>query len=118
MATSSRQAALINGAAAHALDYDDVNMACTGHPSVVLIPGLLALAESRGFSGHDFMTAFAAGYETMCRLGLASGETQYAKGFHTTATLGTGRFQASCRLHGAFTLPFLVPDFAPFDWLD
>ena len=61
MATSTRQAALINGAASHALDYDDVNMACTGHPSVTLIPALLALAESRGASGRDFMTAFAAG---------------------------------------------------------
>lgn len=66
MTTSSRQAALINGSASHALDYDDVNMACTGYPSVVLIPALPALAESRGASGSDFMTAFAAGYETMC----------------------------------------------------
>ena len=96
MATSTRQAALINGAASHALDYDDVNMACTGHPSVVLIPALLALAESRGVSGRDFMTAFAAGYETMCLLGLATGEAQYAKGFHTTATLGTIGAAAAC----------------------
>lgn len=96
MATSTRQAALINGAASHALDYDDVNMACTGHPSVALIPALLALAESRGASGRDFMTAFAAGYETMCQLGLATGEAQYARGFHTTATLGTIGAAASC----------------------
>ena len=96
MTTSSRQAALINGAAAHALDYDDVNMACTGHPSVVLIPALLALAESRGASGRDFMTAFAAGYETMCQLGLACGDAQYSKGFHTTATLGTLGAAAAC----------------------
>ena len=41
MTTSSRQAALINGAASHALDYDDLNMACTGHPSVVLILSLI-----------------------------------------------------------------------------
>ena len=95
-ATSSRQAALINGAASHALDYDDVNMACTGHPSVVLIPALLALAESRGASGRDFMTAFAAGYETMCQLGLACGDAQYANGFHTTATLGTLGAAAAC----------------------
>lgn len=96
MATSTRQAALINGAASHALDYDDVNMACTGHPSVTLIPALLALAESRGVSGRDFMTAFAAGYETMCQLGLATGEAQYARGFHTTATLGTIGAAAAC----------------------
>jgi 2-methylcitrate dehydratase PrpD len=96
MATSSRQAALINGAASHALDYDDVNMACIGHPSVALIPALLALAESRGSSGRDFMTAFAAGYETLCRLGQVAGEAQYARGFHTTATLGTLGAAAAC----------------------
>ncbi|WP_414842452.1 MmgE/PrpD family protein, partial [Hydrogenophaga sp. Root209] len=96
MTTSSRQAALINGSASHALDYDDVNMACTGHPSVVLIPALLALAESRGASGRDFMTAFAAGYETMCQLGLVCGDAQYSNGFHTTATLGTLGAAAAC----------------------
>jgi 2-methylcitrate dehydratase PrpD len=98
LTTSSRQAALINGSASHALDYDDVNMACTGHPSVVLIPALLALAESRGASGRDFMTAFAAGYETMCQLGLACGGAQYSNGFHTTATLGT-LAATRCRRH-------------------
>jgi len=96
MMTSSRQAALINGSASHALDYDDVNMACTGHPSVVLIPALLALAESRGASGRDFMTAFAAGYETMCQLGLVCGDAHYSNGFHTTATLGTLGAAAAC----------------------
>lgn len=96
LATSSRQAALINGAASHALDYDDVNMACTGHPSVALVPALLALAETRGASGRDFLTAFVAGYETMCRIGRTSGDAQYARGFHTTATLGTLGSAAAC----------------------
>ena len=41
-------AALVNGAASHALDFDDVNLAMPGHPSVVLLPALLALAEERG----------------------------------------------------------------------
>ncbi len=41
-------AALVNGAAAHALDYDDVNMAMPGHPSVAILPALLALAELKG----------------------------------------------------------------------
>ena len=44
-------AALVNGAAGHALDYDDVNMAMPGHPSVAILPGLLALAELRRSSG-------------------------------------------------------------------
>src|SRR6516225_9823794 len=62
-------AALVNGAAAHALDYDDVNMAMPGHPSVAILPALLALAELRHSSGHAVATAFVAGYETTCRIG-------------------------------------------------
>ena len=45
-------AALVNGAAAHALDFDDVNLAMPGHPSVAILPALLALAEERGSSGE------------------------------------------------------------------
>ena len=45
-------AAIVNGAASHALDFDDVNMAMPGHPSVAILPGLLALAEQRGSSGR------------------------------------------------------------------
>ena len=95
-AASSRQAALINGAASHALDFDDVNMAFTGHPSVVLVPALLALAEARGASGAEFMTAFIAGYETLCRIGAAVSPGHYARGFHSTGTIGTFGAAAAC----------------------
>jgi 2-methylcitrate dehydratase PrpD len=64
-------AALVNGAAAHALDYDDVNMAMPGHPSVAILPALLALAELKCSSGREVITAFVAGYETACRIGAA-----------------------------------------------
>jgi 2-methylcitrate dehydratase PrpD len=46
-------AALVNGAASHALDFDDVNLAMPGHPSVAILPALLALAEQRGSAQHD-----------------------------------------------------------------
>src|SRR4030088_2140127 len=51
-------AALLNGAIGHALDYDDVNLAMPGHPSVAILPGLLALAEARGSSRRAGITAF------------------------------------------------------------
>ncbi|ODU56454.1 MAG: hypothetical protein ABT02_20325 [Comamonadaceae bacterium SCN 68-20] len=95
-ATSCRQAALVNGAASHALDFDDVNMSFTGHPSVVLVPPLLALAEARGDSGAAFMTAFVAGYETLCRIGAAVSPGHYAIGFHATGTIGTFGAAAAC----------------------
>ncbi len=90
-------AALVNGAASHALDFDDVNMAMTGHPSVVLLSALLALAEERRSSGRDVMAAFVAGYELQCRLGLLLAPGHYnVLGFHATGTLGSFGAAASC----------------------
>jgi 2-methylcitrate dehydratase PrpD len=89
-------AALVNGSAAHALDYDDVNMAMPGHPSVAILPGLLALAELRGSSGREVITAFVAGYETACRIGAALQPGHYNLGFHSTGTIGSFGAAAAC----------------------
>jgi 2-methylcitrate dehydratase PrpD len=89
-------AALINGAAAHALDYDDVNVAIPGHPSVAILPGLLALAERERASGRDVSTAFVAGYETACRIGIALQPGHYHLGFHATGTIGSLGAAAAC----------------------
>jgi 2-methylcitrate dehydratase PrpD len=89
-------AALVNGAAGHALDYDDVNMAMPGHPSVAILPGLLALAEAQGSSGRDIVTAFVAGYETACRVGRALQPGHYERGFHATGTVGALGAAAAC----------------------
>jgi 2-methylcitrate dehydratase PrpD len=97
-------AALVNGAAAHALDYDDVNMAMPGHPSVAILPGLLALAELRRSSGREVITAFVAGYETACRIGMALSPGHYNLGFHSTGTIGSFGAAAACaRLLGLDT---------------
>jgi len=82
-------AALINGSASHALDYDDVNFAMHGHPTVTVVPALLALGEQRKASGRLFVESFVAGYETAGRIGLLVEPSHYAKGFHATATVGS-----------------------------
>jgi 2-methylcitrate dehydratase PrpD len=90
-------AALVNGAASHALDFDDVNLAMPGHPSVAILPGLLALAEDRGSSGADVLTAFVAGYELQCRIGRTIAPGHYdVLGFHATATVGSFGAAAAC----------------------
>lgn len=90
-------AAIVNGAASHALDYDDVNLAMPGHPSVAILPGLLALAEERGASGADVLTAFVAGYELQCRVGRVMAPGHYdVLGFHATATVGSFGSAAAC----------------------
>ena len=89
-------AALVNGAAGHALDYDDVNMAMPGHPSVAILPALLALAERERSSGRAVVAAFVAGYETACRIGLALRPGHYDLGFHATGTVGCFGAAAAC----------------------
>src|SRR3981189_1889853 len=81
-------AALVNGAIGHALDYDDVNLAMPGHPSVAILPGLIALAERRRSAGEEVIAAFVAGYEIACRIGMALRPGHYDRGFHATGTIG------------------------------
>jgi len=83
-----RQAALVNGASSHALDYDDVNFHLGGHPTVTLVPAILALAEKRGCSGAQVIAAFVAGYEMGARAGALVRPSHYDRGFHATATIG------------------------------
>lgn len=89
-------AALVNGTTSHALDYDDVHLAYVGHPTAVILPALLALAEAEGSSGRELVAAFAAGYETLCRIGVLVAPGHYALGFHATATVGSFGAAAGC----------------------
>jgi 2-methylcitrate dehydratase PrpD len=94
--TSALNAALINGTASHALDFDDVNMAILGHPTVALLPGLLALAEQTGASQDEVLAAFVAGYEVVCRTGALMSPGHYNHGFHATSTVGSVGAAAAC----------------------
>ena len=92
-------AALANGTAGHALDYDDVTAAMNGHPSVPLVPAIFAIGEAERSSGAEIVTAFATGFEVECKIGRALGASHYARGFHQTTTLGAlGAAAASAQL--------------------
>lgn len=101
MRGSLRQAALFNGAAGHAHDYDDVHDAMVGHPTVPVAPVVLALGEHLGATGTQLVEAFCAGVDTECIIGRYAGPGHYARGWHATATLGTfGAAAAASRLLG------------------
>ncbi|MEM7506718.1 MAG: MmgE/PrpD family protein [Pseudomonadota bacterium] len=98
----SDAAARIMGAASHALDFDDINKRMRGHPTVVILPAILAALEDH--SGAATVDALVTGTEIACVLGEMMGEPHYAQGFHTTATVGTVAAAAGvCRLMGAST---------------
>ena len=99
--TTPLTAALVNGAMSHALDFDDTHWLMNGHPSVPVVPGVLALAEQEGCDGAAFLAAVIAGIEFECRLGALIGAPHYAAGFHATGTLGTfGAAAAASHLLG------------------
>jgi 2-methylcitrate dehydratase PrpD len=87
--TAPAQAAFLNGTAGHALDFDDVADEIKGHPSVVLLPALLAIAEANGNTGRELLEAYVVGFEVGCAIarGLPV-EAHYRRGWHATATIG------------------------------
>ncbi len=89
-------AALVNGTASHALDFDDCNNTLGGHPSAPILPALFALADEIGATGQDFIAAYVAGFETECKLSMAVNFYQYTRGWHPTATLGVFGSAAAC----------------------
>jgi 2-methylcitrate dehydratase PrpD len=86
--TAPLSAALLNGTAAHALDYDDVTLALPGHLTAPLVPGLLAVAEARGLGGRDLVTALVVGVEVASRAARMLAPGHYRAGWHATTTLG------------------------------
>ena len=90
-ATSIGDAALANGTAAHALDYDDMCFVSLAHPSAPLVSAILAVGERVGASGRDLLDAYVVGFEVECVLGRSVNPSHYARGWHCTSTLGQRR---------------------------
>lgn len=86
--TSPFFAALVNGAASHVVEQDDVHNRSVFHPGTVVWPAVLAAAQQTGVSGRQLITAGVAGYEAGIRVGEALGRSHY-RIFHTTGTAGT-----------------------------
>lgn len=86
--SSAYFAAMINAAASHVVEQDDVHNASVFHPATVVFPVALAVAQDAGRSGRDLLLAAVAGYEVGIRVGEFLGRSHYAI-FHTTGTAGT-----------------------------
>ena len=93
---SALDAALVNGTASHALDFDDCNNTMGGHPSVPILPALFALADEMKVSGKEFITAYIAGFEVETKLAMMVNFYHYSKGWHPTTTLGVFGSAAAC----------------------
>lgn len=95
------QAALVNGALAHALDYEDAFDRVPLHPNASLLPAALATAEIRACTGREFLAAVALGCDLVCRLGLSLRRPLEAGGWYPPPILGAfGATLAAARLAG------------------
>ncbi|MEM7423135.1 MAG: MmgE/PrpD family protein [Pseudomonadota bacterium] len=83
----TRTAALINGAASHTVEVDDIYRAGLFHPGVVVIPAALAVAQAEGRSGNELLRAIIAGYEVSNRIARVVNPAHY-RFWHTTGTIG------------------------------
>lgn len=89
-------AALVNGTAAHALDFDDNFDPAKAHASAVLVPAILALAEQEGASGRACLDAYITGLQIMGRVGQGVNPAHRNRGWHATATVGAIGAAAAC----------------------
>jgi 2-methylcitrate dehydratase PrpD len=86
--TSVENAAFVNGILCHALDYDDSSWRLIGHPSTVVLPAVLAVAEQMDVTGQELLTAYIIGTEVSCKLGVSVEPDLYQAGWHATSTVG------------------------------
>jgi len=87
--TSPSRAALANGVAGHAHDFDDTNFALMGHPSVPLLATLLAAGEAEMADGRALVGGYVVGFEVGAALGRALNPDHYTRGWHATSSIGT-----------------------------
>jgi len=107
--TGSAPAALVNGTAGHALDWDDTQLATSAdrifglltHPTMPPLVAALAVGEPRKISGTQFLEAFLTGFEVECKIAEAISPAHYKNGFHSSGTVGTfGAAVAAAKLLG------------------
>jgi 2-methylcitrate dehydratase PrpD len=97
--TSAQYAAFGNGIIAHVLDFDDYEWPSMAHPSVTVLPAVLALGEKLQASGKECLEAYLLGMEVISKIGNGINPSHYDKGWHSTSTLGPlGAAAASTKL--------------------
>lgn len=105
---SAPNAALVTGANAHGLDFDDGHTQGSAHPAGVIFPAVMAVAEQRGSSAREIVTAVVGGYDVMCRIAAAMHPESARRGYHNTALAGvfgaTAAVSNLLKLDGAQTL--------------
>jgi len=115
-AAPAPKAALVNGVAGHAMDYDDTQLSTSKeavyglltHPTIPVLSAALAVGERERISGREMLLAYILGVEVECRIADAIHPRHYQSGFHSTATIGgLGAAMAAGKILGLREEPLL-----------
>lgn len=93
---SERDAAFINGISGHELELDDTSSSNLGHPTIAVLPPLLAVAEAEGLSGKRLLEAFLIATEVECKIGRIIAKKLHEKGWHCSSITGVIGVAAGC----------------------
>ena len=86
---SAPHSALVNGTQVQGFELDDTHLLGVLHTGAVVLPALVAIAETYpGMSGNEFLASAVAGYEIGPRVGICMGNEHIAQGWHSGATVG------------------------------
>lgn len=99
--SSTYNAAMANGTMGHIHDYDDMSSTLIGHPSIPVLPAVLALGEENKISGKEALLAFTLGVEIECKIGKGTIPRHYENGWHPTSSIGIfGAATAAAKILG------------------
>lgn len=99
---SAIRSAFVNGALAHAMDFDDTHPASSCHVSAVSLPSALAMGEHEGLTGRDLLLAYIVGVEVIAKIGSVTPGAFHRRGFHPTSVVGVfGSAVAAASILGA-----------------
>lgn len=93
---TAKDAAFVNGISGHELELDDTSSSNLGHPTIAVLPSLLAIAEETGCSGEKFLKAFLIATEVECKIGRICAKYLHERGWHASSITGVLGAAAGC----------------------
>lgn len=93
---TAKDAAFVNGISGHELELDDTSSSNLGHPTIAVLPALLAVGEETEASGKKILQSFLLATEIECKIGRICAKYLHERGWHASSITGVIGAAAGC----------------------
>lgn len=93
---TAKDAAFANGISGHELELDDTSSSNLGHPTIAVLPSLLAIGEETGADGMKLLKSFLLATEVECKIGRICAKYLHERGWHASSITGVIGAAAGC----------------------